>query len=288
MRGAVIAAALGLISQACAPPGSRWVAFYDPSGGVDIDRLGRDFDVVVIDADPTLDRWTDQALASLLAANDGHVLAYLSLGSCERSRDYWSNAPAPLVPCGQNTAAHLGPYEGYPDEVWVNPSNGEYQRLIVEHVALRLLARGVDGLFLDNFDVTERSDASVAACDGSCAQGALDLVARLRERFPEAWLVTNNGTSDVARLGATGGQPFPRLIDGVSHEGTFRPVRDERVLAELRRWSGEPSFFVGTLDDVVSCDSADGRAVCASSWREGFWCATADLVEGVGGVCWRP
>jgi hypothetical protein len=65
-----------------------------------------------------------------LRSHGAVVISYMNVGACERFRTYWSSTGAggPL-PCGANAAAQLGPYSGYPDEVWMDLSNPEYQNL---------------------------------------------------------------------------------------------------------------------------------------------------------------
>src|SRR5260370_35880977 len=101
----------------------------------------------------------------------------------------------------------------------MNLGNADYQKLIVEFVAPRLVAQGVDGFFLDNLEIVEHGTAtSNGPCDATCAQGGLDLVGKLRAAFPDRLIVMQNATSDFTRLGQTGGVAFPSLLDGISHE----------------------------------------------------------------------
>src|SRR5947208_2151913 len=106
----------------------------------------------------------------------------------------------------------------------MNVGNADYQKLMVDFVAARLAAMGVDGFFLDNLEIVEHGTATTnGPCDAACAQGGLDLVRKLRERFPELLIVMQNATSDVTRLGTTGGVAFPSLLDGISHEEVYAP-----------------------------------------------------------------
>ena len=72
------------------------------------------------------------------------MLSYFNLGACERYRSCWAQAPG-FASCGANVKAHLGPYKGYPDETWMNLGDADYQALLVDYVAPRLMAAGVDG-----------------------------------------------------------------------------------------------------------------------------------------------
>jgi cysteinyl-tRNA synthetase len=278
------------------PPGPTWVAYYGAAADIDVERLGRTFKVIVIDADPDPD--TDNAPAfdatqiALLKAHGAKVLSYLNFGACEQSRSYWSKVPAGFVSCSENKAAQLGRYQGYP-EYWMNVGNARFQHLIADYVAPRLVAAGVDGLMLDNVEVIDHSrDAPEGICDATCRQGGLDLVATLRSRYPKLSIVLNNAPASA--LGATGGRvAFPLLVDGVFAEDVFLPSTSRSLVAQLRAWSdaariaGRHHFFVGTLDYATSCSAnAAAQSAWNSSMRAGFSpsVATIDLDS----ICWWP
>src|SRR5258708_27649758 len=106
----------------------------------------------------------------------------------------------------------------------MNRGHADYQRLMVEHVAQRLADMGVDGFFLDNLELVEHGTATTnGPCDAACSQGGLDLVRKLRERFPDLLIVMQNATSDVTRLGKTGGLDYPSLPRGILPEEGYPP-----------------------------------------------------------------
>ena len=113
------------------------------------------------------------------------MISYLNVGACERFRTYWSDTgPGGPPSCGANTAAQLGPYAGYPDETWMDFANPGYRDLILDSLAPRLLAQGLDGFFLDNLELVEHGPTDInGPCSAACRQAGLDLVRQLRERF---------------------------------------------------------------------------------------------------------
>jgi cysteinyl-tRNA synthetase len=243
-----------------------------------LDSVARTFRLINIDADPDAGNFTTAEITRLKLGGQNRVISYLNLGSCENYRSYWSSAPSGLVSCGANVAAQRGSYQGYPDETWMDVGNADYQALILQHVAPRLVARGVDGFFFDNFEIVEH-DASTSngPCDSSCRAGGLDLIRRLRLQYPELLFVMQNATSDVTRLGVTGGVTFPSLLDGISHEEVYAPAFDPQSEAELVAWSGMAltpggrPFFVGTEDYVGSCGAtAAAQAAYTASRAKGF------------------
>jgi cysteinyl-tRNA synthetase len=323
----VIAVALGLALALCAcgagpPPGpgaadlgdplpmvtpvastvgfartAPWLSFYGSAAQMgDLAKAAATFRIIDLDADPVVRGFAPAEIAQLKGGGQNRVISYLNLGSCEKFRDYWSQAPAGLVPCGANTRAQLGPYAGYADEVWMNPGDADYQRLILEHVAPRLVAQGVDGFFLDNLEVVEHGTAtSNGPCDDACAQGGLDLVRRLKEKFPSMLLVMQNATSARTLEGTTGGIPFPALLDGVTHEEVTFPTADPQARDELQRWQmlalkpGGQTFFIGTEDYVGGCDNTtDARTAYTVARGAGFSPYATDRSMGQQSVCYWP
>jgi cysteinyl-tRNA synthetase, unknown class len=240
-----------------------WVSFYGSAAEMgDLARVARTYRIINLDADPGAGNFNDAQLRVLKAEGKNVVLSYFNIGACEHYRTYWSSAPPGIVACGANKAAQRGPYDGYPDETWMNPGDAAYQRLLLEHVAPRLAPR-VDGFYLDNLELLEHPSMSTnGPCSASCKQGGLDFVRRLRERFPGHLIVMQNATSDVTRAGTTGGVPFATLLDGVAHEEVYAPRYDRNAETELLAWramglaskSGRP-FWIAVEDYAGACDN---------------------------------
>jgi cysteinyl-tRNA synthetase len=285
-RAGVRGAAAGLDGDRSRPArgiraNAPWLSFYGTAKQAgDLERLAATYRLINIDADPDAGNFTAAQIRTLRAGGRNTVLSYLNLGSCERSRGYFNRAPGGLVPCGRNRAAQLGAYRGFPDEIWMNPGNPDYQRLILEHVAPRLAATGVDGFFLDNLEIVEhgaKGKGTGAACDRTCVAGALQLVARLRRAFPGLALVMQNATSATTREAVVAGVPFPGLLDGISHEEVYAPKYDRDAEAELLAWkrlglgAGGSPFSITTLDYVGTCrDRRRAGAAYARSRANGF------------------
>ena len=274
-----------------------WVSFYGTASEMgDLALVADRFRVINVDADPTAGNFTREQILALQAGGKNRVLSYLDLGSCENFRSYWATVPPGFVSCAANTAAHRGAYDGFPDEVWMDVGDPDFQHLLVDYVAPRLVAQGVDGFFLDNLEIVEHGIRTKdGPCDASCVQGGLDLVRRLRERFPDLVLVMQNATGVVTRLGHTGGIAFPTLLDGVSHEEVYTPRVDDSAQAELLAWAAlglRPNgrtFWIATEDYVGSC----GASLAASTAYErsrahGFSPYVTDQSGGQGVICYWP
>lgn len=265
------------------PEPGPWVSIYGSARDAgDLDKLARTYRIINIDADPTEDgvgNFTNAQIAKLKRGGKNRVISYFNIGACERFRTYWKHAPTGFVSCGSNQKAQRGIYKGYPDETWMDLGDTDYQHLIVDHVAPRLARRGIDGFYLDNYELLGHGpNAKEGRCDAKCVQGGLDIVRKLREKFPKLVIVMQNGTGDVTRLGKTGERPFPTLLDGIAHEEVYAPQYDEDAERELLAWQklniktekGTP-FWIATEDYVGSCKNRTAaKKAIAQSQARGF------------------
>ncbi|APR87849.1 hypothetical protein A7982_13198 [Minicystis rosea] len=244
------------------PVGGPWVSFYGSADGVDLAKVSDTFRIINIDVDPDTDNFTDAQIQTLRKGGQNRVISYMNVGACEQYRSYWDVDPPGHKSC-QSTGALTTEYGGYPDERWANLGNADYRDLIVDYVAPRLAARGIDGFFLDNMEVVEHgANAGEGPCDAACSQGGLDLVWELRQRFPDKLIVMQNASSDVTRLGTTHGVPFPSLLDGVSHEEVYSNGGDAESRSEMLAWVGM-KLMVGTRPFWLACEEYVGACAAA-------------------------
>jgi cysteinyl-tRNA synthetase, unknown class len=275
------------------PSAPKWAVYYGDADSIDLAKVSSTFNVIVIDADPADGSPSfDATQIAALKAHGAKVLSYLNFGACEKDRTYWSSVPSGFVSCGANAAAQIAKYSGYP-EYWMNPANADYQNLIVNYVAARMAATGIDGFMLDNFEIVGHgTSTSVAACDASCAQGGLDLVAKLRARFPDLALVLNAAPASTIG-GSTGGVSFPWLIDGVIAEQAFLPSTDTSIVQPLQTWQsteknlGRGSFFAGALDYTSSC-TATANAQKAWTAARNAGLSPSVATSALDTICWWP
>jgi cysteinyl-tRNA synthetase len=255
------------------PDTGPWVSFYGPVQAADVTRLASTFRIMNLEVDPDSANVTKAQLTQLRAggpAGRNRVISYLNLGSCETYRSYYATAPAGFASCVSSGALTTVYSPEYPDEKWANLSNAAYRKLMVEYVAQRLWDQGIDGFFLDNLEVVEHgAGAASGPCDAACAQGGLDLVWELRQRFPEALIVMQNATSDVTRTGTTHGAAYPSLLDGISHEEVYTAGADPGSRTEMLAWkamsltvNGRP-FWLAAEDYVGACNTASKPAATA-------------------------
>ena len=273
-----------------------WATYYGAASKIDLAQTARTYRLLVIDADPGERNFTPAQVAQLRDGGRNRVLSYLNIGSCERFRTYWRGTGTAIPGCGANLRAQRGPYHGYPDEVWMDPSNPDYQRLILDYVAPRLVAQGVDGFYLDNMEIVEHAPrAANGPCSEACRQGGLELVYKLRQRYPALTIVMQNTAGPVTRTARIGEQPFPALLDGIAHESVFAPRYDAEADAHLSRWLAwrqeDPArrLWIGTLDYVGNCANLeDARRVAARSRARGYTPAVSDASAGQQHICPWP
>jgi cysteinyl-tRNA synthetase len=291
------------------PAAGPWLSFYGAAEDLgDLAAIAARYRILNVDADPDQGNFTPAQLATLRAGGKNRVLGYLNLGAVETWRDYWATAPAGLTPARDLRTAQLGPYQGYDDEVWMDPRDPGWRRLLLEHVAPRLVAQGIDGFYFDNMELLSHGAADPAggACEAACAEAGLSLVRDLRAKWPDLLFVMQNGTGPATRAGMVDGTPFPALLDGVAHESVFTQPSgeddaeddvytletDAEVLAELRAWGdlgltpGGRPFWLGAMEYVNACTNrADAARVKALAEDAGLAPAIADRSAGLAVVC---
>ena len=250
------------------PDGQPWVAFYgSPMASLDFAKVAATFRIIDIDADPDVG-FSSAQIAQLRSSGRNRVISYMNVGSCESFRSYYATNPAGHKSC-QGSGALTDKYFGFADEMWADLSNAAYQDLIVNYVAPRLAAQGVDGFFLDNMEVVEHglSPSQGGPCNATCSQGGLDLVWQLRQKFPDKLIVMQNAITKTTRQGTTHGVAYPSLLDGISVESLFangsRVTTDTSNLKEVLAWrdlglqpGGHP-FWLGAEDYLGACSAAN-------------------------------
>lgn len=78
-----------------------------------------------------------------LRRHNGAVLSYMNVGAIESFRSYYNRY--------QNLT--FKPYENWDEERWIDVNNKKWQTFLVEKLSKKLLAKHIDGLWLDNLDI---------------------------------------------------------------------------------------------------------------------------------------
>lgn len=157
--------------------------------GGDLSKRYAPFDLVVADGENAKVR----NVAAIRRNSKGLVLAYLDVGTIEDYRG-WYNAAKP----------YRLDYWGDWGEWYANVNAPGFRSLMLKRVAPALLAKGFDGLFLDNTDMTETHPAQ--------KPGMRSLVAGLSR------LVRARGKLLMAQNGADVNWPLKRFYNGINFE----------------------------------------------------------------------
>ena len=148
------------------------------------------YDLVVLDG-------IDSATTRIkqLRAKGVIVLGYMSVGTVEEWRP-WAASTRRFA---------MGPVAGWPRERWARVADAAYRRLLVRRVGPMILARGFDGLFLDNTDVGERHPTQAPG-----ARAAVRSLSGLVHSRPGRYLMAQNAAGVL--------RPAARYLDAWNRE----------------------------------------------------------------------
>jgi uncharacterized protein (TIGR01370 family) len=210
------------------------------------------YDLVVVDGS------TSSARVASLRAGGAVVLGYLSVGTIEPYRSWYSAAK---------------PYrlDYWPEwgEWYADVARPGFRRLIARRVAPAILRRGFDGLFLDNVDMIEAHPRRAA--------GMRALVRRLAGL--RGYLFAQNGDAVIG--------PFLGWLNGWNREdvsytysdGRYLPVPDaERraALSTLRRIRRR-GLLVTATDYVAASDAGAARSATSAACAAGALSYVSDI-----------
>lgn len=157
------------------------------------------------------------------------VYSYLSIGALETYRDYYADF--------RHLA--LAPYENWPEEFWVDVSDAGWRSFLSDSLADSLIAKGIDGFFLDNADVYYQFPTE------AIYSGLKSLMMDLR-RYDVPILI-NGGNDFVSRLIEEGESA---LIDGVNQESVFSRIDDYELDQFSRQTSEDRAYFLDYLTEA--------------------------------------
>jgi cysteinyl-tRNA synthetase len=230
-----------------------WVSYY--SAG-QIPQLMQ-FDVVDIDVEDGAANYEPQDIAELKSQGK-LVVSYLNIGSAEPFRSYWSLVQAYI----------LKKYPGW-DEFYMDVSKPGYREVMLKTVVPQILAKGVDGLFLDNVD----AGSDIGRPD--VAAGVVELVRQIHARYPQALLIAQSSNLRVLTERGSDGRRFYQYVHGLAREevsatyqGGYHKVpatQSDAMLRTLAAWRSK-GLAVFTLDYADSKDLAQYASARARAY----------------------
>ena len=208
---------------------------YDSDYGVYIGSNPEDIDpeflpqTIVIDAQ----YFSEDEIHSL--KEEGHtVYTYINLGSIETFRDYYK----------QYESLTLGIYENWEDEKWIDVSDKNWQKFFSDK-ADELLAKGVDGFFVDNCDVYYNYQTE------EIYNGVSEMLKDLKSK--DTYVLINGGDTFVLEYLDRNGS-LDDVLDGVNQESVYTSINWDDESFGVND-AEEREYFTNYLDRVM----ADGK-----------------------------
>ena len=159
-------------------------------------------------------RTDERAYLSDDSRADGKTIySYLNAGSLETFRPYYDRFE-------QYT---LDGYYGWPGEYWMDITQPDWQDFVVDELAAALCEKGVDGFFIDNFDVYYNYPDEVVYTS------AINILDRLKKQYG-LYIIINGADTFVERL--IEGDHFS-LIDSDDHLSLIDAVNQECVFTAI-------------------------------------------------------
>jgi len=191
-------------------------------------------ETIVIDAQ----YYSDDQIAEL--KDDGHIVyTYLNLGSIESFRDYYADYED----------LTLDTYENWEDEKWVDVTSPKWQRFMFDK-ADELLAKGVDGFFIDNADVYYHYPTD------DVFEAVSSILKELQSK--DTYVLINGGDSYVREYLNRYGN-LDDILDGVNQESVYTSIDWDNDSFSVNP-EDERAYFLDYLQLVMD-DGKDAYAL---------------------------
>ena len=164
----------------------------------DLQQLTKSYQTMVLDATNL-----DKSDIKQLHSESQQIFAYLNVGALETSNSFYQDFKD----------LTFKPYDNWPDESWLDVTDSAWQDFLVHQLAQSLKDKGVDGLFLDNFDVYDHDQRPEVYAS---------LVQLLKEfQTMNLPVIINGGSTFVSQFLAEDPQLARQLIYAVNQESVF-------------------------------------------------------------------
>lgn len=164
-------------------------------------------------------------------------IGYVSIGEAERFRWYWH-----LI---EGREFILWENEHWKDDFLIDIRSSLWQDLLLEKIIPKIINKGYSGLFFDTIDTPlYLEEIDPEKFKGSAAAVGL-LIKRIREKYPQLILVSNNGLRGLKHFGA--------YIDIFLIEGlhtTYDFVKKNYAIADTS-WSRQRTGFLDEHEHLV-------------------------------------
>lgn len=171
----------------------------------DIEKLKK-FDIVMVEPYNMKKGWVTE-----LKKAGTIVIAYVSVGEADDERRYWKNwqpterayeiNTVRRTVVDENNSMFIGSDPGWPGSYFVDASNKEWQKILLEEEIPYILTLGdglYDGLVMDLIDVVDEYEGLPR--EEEMRQGMIDLIRKIKERYPNLIVIPNRGFGIIEEI----------------------------------------------------------------------------------------
>ena len=227
---------------------TKYGVFLDYDG--DLSEL-EDYNYIVIDA---LYHSRDE-ITDFNCGYQRYVYSYINIGSIEDFRDYYDDY-ADLA---------LGDYENWDGEEWIDVSDERWQNFILNELAPELLAKGINGFFVDNCDVyynypTEDILNGLAVIMRGLKGMGCDVIINGGDAFLDAYCASMGSWTDV--ITGINQESVFSYIDWDNGSLTYATEEDKAYFRDYIERYGDQGAYIFLIEYV---DNADEHRTLRSS-----------------------
>ena len=258
----VLSVMLVMIPSLCFPQNKlqgmkSWVCFYEdkfPENKVPI------YDLYVLDK-----KYHPNLKEIKTKAKDSVAVGYISLGEVEKREEFFSIVKKKGLLVDEN--------ENWPNSYRVLLSSPEWHEIVLNKLIPEVLKQGFEGIFIDTIDTADYLE-SEKKLKGQ-KKGAVNLLKKIRKKYPKIIIVMNNGFSVV---GAVGNQIDALVVEDIY---TLYDFKKKKYNLAKKSWTNErlklAKLFQSTfkkpvlpLEYLKSKDKRKIRKVAREALGEGF------------------
>lgn len=221
----------------------------------------RGFDLVVLDSSYT-------GIIHELKKEHKVVLAYLSIGEINRSREYFDYIKGKGILLEENP--------NWADAYLVDIRKPLWKDYLVETLIPAILDAGFDGIFVDTLDSPIEKERETPKRFKGMKVAAVEIIAAIRKNYPEMKIMINRGFEVASELAPMIDYLLAESICNSYDFGKkkYFTVSPEAYAFEVKRLHGlkkiNPRMLVMTLDYCDENDQARKREIMKIQKKNGF------------------
>ncbi len=221
----------------------------------------KDFDLVVLESSNT-------SIVKELKKSGKTVLAYLSIGEVNKSRDYFEYLKEKGLLLEENP--------NWPDAFLIDIRNPEWENCIVSRILPDILDSGFDGIFIDTLDSSlDKEDKNPLKYRGM-KKAAVGIIKAMKKKFPDMKIMLNRAYEIAPDCGNSIeyilGESTCSVYD--FKEKKYLPCDEEAFKYESELLKNiqkkNPSLLVMTLDYTEEDDMKRRKEIYKRQRAQGF------------------